>query len=696
LHKLSNMNHKSTLLVLLAFLIGFSCKKASNDQTVTPPPTVKKIAPDGFTYNTTKEVTVSVRLLAPDNTPVTDVPVSFYTSLAVQENGNADENSAVYTGLSDKSGYVSGTMVLPAYVDTVLIDAKYTGIIRNVKGYLSGSAITAVLGGTDVLSGNVSPSVANPPAFHRPGGANGSNGITYVSMGSTDNQGRPQYLVSPSDVISNTLISYLNTSLPESKALPTSHPQYLTDSATGDVNVVADADVWVTFVTEGAGYVNSVGYYTFPTANPPSTTADITKINLMFPNASLYGSGGNMRAGDKVKLGTFKAGTSIGFVLFPNGWAGNGNVNTGGTKYFTDTKLNPEPTMALKRHTVLLNDAADGLYLVGFEDLDRSSSGCDNDFNDVVFYTTSNPITAISTVNVQPIDVPGDKDGDGVTDVFDQYPTDPTRAYNTWYPSASSFATLAFEDLWPATGDYDMNDLLVNYRYKIVSNAQNKVVELYGDYAVQAAGASFKNGFGVQFPFAANLVKQVTGQKFVSNYITLASNGVEAKQSKAVIVPFDNYNALINNPGNAYFINTRADLPKVTGDTAHVYVQFTSPITAATLGSAPFNPFLISNLTRGTEIHLPGNAPTDLVNASLLGAGEDVSNAAKGIYYVSKSNWPWAINFPGVFTYPQEGVNITAAYLHFLDWSGSNGVSYTDWFSNQSAGYLDNTKLYKK
>jgi len=41
-------------------------------------------------------------------------------------------------------------------------------------------------------------------------------------------------------------------------------------------------------------------------------------------------------------------------------------------------------------------------------------------------------------------------------------------------------------------------------------------------------------------------------------------------------------------------------------------------------------------------------------------------------------------------------VNITAAYLHFLDWSGSNGVSYTDWFSNQSAGYLDNTKLYKK
>ena len=689
------MNHKLSAFALLALITVFSCKKASNDQTVTPPD-VKKIAPDGFTYNTTKTVAVDIRLLAPDNTPVTNVPVSFYSSVAVQDNGNAIEGSAVYTGLSDNGGHVKGTMVLPAYVDTVLIDAKYTGIIRNVKGIVTGNAITAVLGGTDVISGNVSPNVANPPAFHRSGGANGSNGTSYVSMGSTDNQGRPKYLENPSDVISNSLISYINTSLPESKPLTTSHPQYLLDSATGDVNITADADVWITFVTEGAGNVNSVGYYTFPTNNPPSTTADISTVNILFPNASLYGSGGNMRAGDKVKLGTFKAGTTIGFVLFANAWAGSNNVNTAYTKFYSDTKLNPESTPALQRHTVLLNDAADQLYLVGFEDLPRNSPSCDNDFNDVVFYASSNPITAISNTNVQPIDVPGDKDGDGVTDVFDQYPTDPTRAYNTWYPSANSFATLAFEDLWPATGDYDMNDLVVNYRYKIVSNAQNQVVEMFGDYAVQAAGASFKNGFGVQFPFAANLVKQVTGQKFTSNYITLAGNGVEANQSKAVIIPFDNYNALINNFGGAYFINTQASLPKVTGDTAHIYLQFASPISAANFGTAPFNPFLISNLTRAKEIHLPGNAPTDLANAKLLGTGEDVSNAAKGIYYVSKSNWPWAINFPGTFVYPLEGVNITAAYLHFLDWSGSNGTTYTDWYSNQSSGYLKTDNLFTK
>jgi len=689
------MNHKLSTLALISLLAAFGCKKASNDQTVTPPPVVTKIAPDGFTYNTTKQVTVSVRLLAPDNTPIANAPVSFYNTGVVSENGNPADGTALYTGLSDKSGYVKGNIILPAYTDTVLIDAANTGVIRNVKAYISGNSINAVLGGTDVFSGNVTPGIANPPVYHIGGGSNGGNTTSYVSMGTTDSYGRPNYLVNPSDVVSNTLMTNLLTSLPESKDVRVTHPQYLTNSASSNVVITQTADVWITFLYEGAGNQNSVGWYTYPTGTPPNTIADISTINLMFPNSSLYGSGGTMRSGDKVYLGTFQPGTTIGFVLFSNGWAGSNKVSTSAYKFFTDSALNPEPP-SLQRHTIVLNDAADGRYLVCFEDLLRTSPSCDQDFNDVCIYASANPVTAISSTNIAPIDQPKDTDGDGVTDVFDQYPTDPTRAYNTWYPSASSFATTAFEDLWPATGDYDMNDLVVNYRYKIVSNASNQVVELYGDYAVQAAGASFKNGFGVQFPFSPTLVKQVTGQKFVSNYITLAGNGVEANQSKAVIIPFDNYNALINNFGGAYFINTQTSLPKVTGDTAHIYLQFASPVSAATLGSAPFNPFLISNLNRTIEVHLPGNAPTDLANAKLLGTGEDVSNAAKGIYYVSKANWPWAINFPGTFTYPVEGVNITAAYLHFLDWSGSNGASYTDWYSNQAAGYLNTNNLYTK
>lgn len=178
--------------------------------------------------------------------------------------------------------------------------------------------------------------------------------------------------------------------------------------------------------------------------------------------------------------------------------------------------------------------------------------------------------------------------------------------------------------------------------------------------------------------------------------IKLASNGVEGSQSKAVIISFDNHQALINNFAGAYFINTLMGMPKVNSDTAHVYMQFVSPLAAATFGSAPFNPFLISNLRRGYEIHLPGSAPTNLANLQLLGTGDDASNVTNGIYYVSKSNWPWALNFSGSFICPIEGVNISNGYLHFLGWAKAGGSLYPDWFSNFGADYLNTNNLYTK
>lgn len=692
------MNNKLLTICLSLLVIVSACKKNSDQPGGNPgggdTTAINKIAPDGFTFKTTKTVSVNVQLLAPDNKPITGVPVTLYGSTTILANGNADASSALYTGLSDKSGMLKATFTVPANQDTVLIDAKYIGLIRNVKGYITGTSLTATIGGPDGLSGDVVASFGSPRSRNSvPVSSSFGGNTSYISMGTTDSYGRPKYLET-SDVISSTLLSYINASLPEGTPLTKTHPQYLTDAATGTVNVTAKSDVWITFVSEGAGNYNSLGFYTYPTNNPPTKASDISTVYVAFPNASLYGSGGTMRSGDKIKLGTFDAGTSIGFVLFANGWAGRGDVYTSVTKFYSDPQLNPESDDNYKKHSVLLYDATNKLYLVGFEDLVRP--GGDNDFNDAVFYATANPITAISNDGVQPIDKPIDTDLDGVTDVFDQYPTDATRAYDNYYPSSTTFATLAFEDLWPSTGDYDMNDLVVNYRYKYVTNASNNVVELYGDFAVQAAGASFQNGFGVQFPFAASAVKSVTGQKFKSNYITTAANGVEAGQTKAVIIPFDNHQALINNYAGAYFINTKNELPKVTGDTAHVYMQFTSPLSTSTFGTAPFNPFLISNMRREYEIHLPGNAPTDKANAKLLGTGEDVSNASTGIYYVSKNNWPWAISLPSSFTYPLEGIKISDAYLHFLEWAKSGGTSYTDWFSNSAADYRNSSNLYTK
>jgi LruC domain-containing protein len=653
---------------------------------------ITKVAPDGFNYATSQNVSVNVRLLAPDNTPISGVPVHFYKTT-----DNTSDSNALFTAVTDAGGYATGIVALAQTIDTLYIDAQYTGLMRFAKGYLTGTNLTATIGGPDGYSGNIAVNNFRARTVHEGIPVNsGMQSTVIASMGTTDSYGRPNYLVSPGDVISSSLLTTVNASLPETKDLRVTHPQYLQSSATGNVIITQNADVWMTFVSEGAGYDNSIGYYTYPTNSPPSSTADIDSIHVILPNASLSGSGGSMRAGDKVKLGTFSAGTTIGFVLFSNGWAGSNKVSSTAYRFFSDPGLNPETDATVRKHSVLLNDATDNLYLVGFEDMLRTNSSCDHDFNDVVFYTTANPIAAISPVGVQPVDSPKDSDGDGVSDVFDQFPTDATRAYINYYPSQTTYSTLAFEDNWPNKGDYDMNDVVVSYQYQYISNAQNNVVEMYGNFAVAAAGATFKNGFGVQFPFSPSVVSSVTGTHLKDGYIKTTSSGLEASQSKAVIIPFDNYSDLIQNPGGAYFINTDPSMAKVTGDTAKVHIVFTSAISTSTLGTAPFNPFIISNERRGYEIHLPNYVPTDLVNTALFGTADDNSKPSSGLYYVTKENWPWGISFPQQFSYPTERDTISKGYLHFLDWSGSGGTTYTDWYSNTASGYRNNTYIYLK
>jgi LruC domain-containing protein len=57
---------------------------------------------------------------------------------------------------------------------------------------------------------------------------------------------------------------------------------------------------------------------------------------------------------------------------------------------------------------------------------------------------------------------------------------------------------------------------------------------------------------------------------------------------------------------------------------------------------------------RGKEINLAGSAPTDLVDKSKFGTGDDDSNLAAQKYYMSDNSLPWAINIPVQFTYLAE------------------------------------------
>lgn len=238
---------------------------------------------------------------------------------------------------------------------------------------------------------------------------------SYKYLGAYSSNGTPNYLETPSDTISIETLERINNSLPESYPVPDYNPQYITSGYDTDIKITENADIWVTFVSEGAGYRNVLGFYTYDLENPITQKPNSEDITIIFPNVSALGSGGGLKVGDKVKIGSFKAGTGIGWVLLANAWSSSvQKVGFGYWQLFSNENFNPENKEELRHHNVLLSDLENERIILGFEDIRRDYSSCDNDFNDAVFYVTANPFKAINTTNFADI-----SEANNVTSAYD-------------------------------------------------------------------------------------------------------------------------------------------------------------------------------------------------------------------------------------------------------------------------------------
>lgn len=286
-----------------------------------------------------------------------------------------------------------------------------------------------------------------------------------------------------------------------------------------------------------------------------------------------------------------------------------------------------------------------------------------------------------------------DLDNDGVCDAIDCMPSDPTVAVCDCYPNCDEYATLAFEDLWPYAGDYDFNDLVMNYNYAYFADADNKVVRMNPSFLIRAIGASFQNGFGFQMEVAPASISSVTGQIMTEGILTFNPNGTESDQSKATIMVFDNANTAFSAMGSLGMQNTRPNLAYKSPDTIFMTIDFSSPQDREALGEAPYNPFIFVKQVRSHEVHLMHHEPTDKMDLSLFGRGADASDPDNAIYYDGVNGLPWALNIPVEFDYPAENNDIRDTYLHFGAWAASAGISYPDWYLDL-AGYRNAALIY--
>jgi LruC domain-containing protein len=650
----------------MILLISPSCKKSTDTTPVVSDATsfITMNVPAGFMFENARTVGMKISTLDNADAPVPNVRVDIYTDYP-ESNGQV-----ILSGVTDAMGVFSTDYNIPMIYDSLVVGTTAIGFVNFQKFKVTSGSLNCKLGGkqSPILKDGEIGTFKSTNAIFKPLGTYNSNGV-------------PTYLTPTNDPIDAVMLNDINATLPEYIAAPTSHPQYFTSGLEPNLVLDAACDVWVTFVHEGAGYRNVLGYYKYNTNNPPASAAAIDTIHIIFPNVSFSGSGGGLTSGNLVYLGQFAPGTEIAWVLVADGFR-NGIITNGNWILYSDNQFNPETSPSKKQHTIFLNDIGRGKFLLSFEDIKREGSSSDNDFNDAVFYVSANPIQSVVTTNIPlPDYTQTDTDNDGIPNNFDDYPADPTKAFNNYYPSKTSVGTLAFEDLWPGKGDYDFNDMVVDYNFNQITNGQNKVVEIKAKLILKAMGASYKNGFGIQLPIAPTLIASVTGTELHENIITLNSNGTEAGQSKATIIVFDNGYKILPYPGYPSMgVNTTPGATYVTPDTLNLVITLTTPTTLSSVGTPPYNPFLFVNQVRSHEVHLVNHPPTDLADVSLFGTAGDDSDPASGRYYVTKNNLSWVIDVAGPFEYPIEKAEVTQTYLKFIPWGESSGSVYYDWF----------------
>ncbi|HHB1594975.1 LruC domain-containing protein [Vibrio campbellii] len=511
-------------------------------------------------------------------------------------------------------------------------------------------------------------------------------------------KGKPLETISIADSLPQDTLSNVYSMLPEATYVNSAFiapERYSNIDIDDELDGAEYATASVTFLNEGAGYRNTLGYFVYDTDNPPATKDDIAAHIVIFPNTS-KAPDGDMQEGDTINLDVqLTAGQTLAFFLISNGWyvSTYNNIPHLGpwnTPFYSLSSLNPEATADYRRHNVAFLDTENEFLVLGFEDIQRPSG--DNDFNDLIFTVDVTPFSAVDGVNT-----------DGTTDskyeVLVQE-NDPEVTVTSVYPSSDTYATMAFEDRWPLMGDYDFNDVVWRYRVTELLNGQRELKTITVDYTLQAMGAGFSNGFAVKLPNVdpSNLASVTLTRNDVTVEHTVLQSG-----SEAVLIVSDNLRDDLNDVGvlsqscTYYRTQTSCLAQQNAGVLQYqLIVEMTTPVSRDSIGYPPYDSFIFAadDTYHGDftatppgmtwQTHFKQFGGTNAMNSSFFRMHDDDTWGAE--YFLTNNNMPWAINIRDEWDHPVEQTDISNAYASFSTWVTNNGETDTDWYSVPASG----------
>ena len=554
--------------------------------------------------------------------------------------------SHIATGFTDIQGRYIKPASFPTAVSEVYIYSPDFGVPTLYKTKVVGSDVSAKIIFENAL--DVTPVDSSTRSAQTRSSLKFITNVIPNVLGTWNvNTGRPNYLDASKKInVDATLKSYITTYFPEGKNNVGTN--LVSDDA--DILIKEDANVVVNYFGGDTGAQSVFAYYCY------SENASIDEIRqaakhacVIFPNAHKSSLGNYSGVAVNLKYinetGSFPeeeperipAGTKIGFLIWNDGWRG---VKANGNMFYSTKSLNSDKIS----HTAIFaakNKVGERVNVITMEDWKNG----ENDYNDVAFVISSNPIAAIEVPDVPN---PGDRQG--------------TEKYS---------GVLGFEDNWPEQGDYDLNDVVMKYQSSVDYNIDNKVLNIIDKFTLAWTGANYKNSFAYEVPFDLSKASKVTvngseASSYSGNVITLF------KDAKAELG--------VSNVNAEDMINQN-----IQEKTYTVSIQFNNPTLDKSVVVAPYNPF-IKVFNSATEVHLTDHKPTTGAN-NRFPSGADISRGdVDGTYFICKDGFPFAIHVDARLDasilnldLKKENQRIDKTYPKFAEWAKTRDPQIKWW-----------------
>ena len=620
------------VLITATLFVLYSCmdKNGLNGAPEPTPEPEKPSVEDYFDFNTMQTIKVNIDYGFNDYLVLFELFDENPTEEPEDGSIIKKENiKGLFKASTDKSGRFSGNVTIPARTEKIWLYSDYLGTVSPIELTIKDKSIS--FNQNDYIASHRDRTRAVTPVneFKYPD--------EYKILGDWSESGKPTYLLPKANTPDYILYNIKETySTVKNKYISIVHPEFLENNFSSDIILSKATKIKLVFVNSGAGYKNVVGYYTYPKNETPEENK-ITKI-IAFPNITRTDQA-SIFSRDQVELkywdGTqfqdeFPAGVAIGFFLQPNGFSNNNGTienpvkgNAWNATKYSSPNLNYQGE---KRTIALLDAISTQMVTIGFED-----------GKDTVEKNT-------------------------IPDLPDENAPTPDDNVQT------TFGTLTYEDKWPEEGDYDMNDVMIDYESTIYKTLEtNKITKIIDKFTPRHNGGIYNNGFGYQLTnITYTDVKSITIEG-PERSTFIGNDNMESGQTYPTVLLFDNIKNVIGKTYTVTIEIANADYNKLI---------------------PPYNPFIICSTDqgRGKEVHLVNYPPTDKADNNLWSTGEDASQPEHNLFYVSNDNMPFAIHLPDVkdFPVPAEKVRITTAYPGFAEWVRSSGAQNKDWYLHKN------------